>query len=323
MRYNRVGDSDVEVSEIGLGGHEFLGDGRVKAMGEEFHKSVTPGVIWDGFGQENRRTILRLAYEGGINFLDVTMDSEKEALGRNLQDLPPPHSVYIQTRPEGMVYNNDPADEDKSRVLDYGLLKAEAERGCELLHREQIDFYNFGLFAPAIQRQPGYLGKLARNVERLKEDGLIRFACVDTLSGEALSLEMIETGSFDAVFTNLSIVCDAPLRSVIPAAQQRGMAIFTRETFLKGGLFRLGEEVGITDRSGLARAAVRWLLARGVVTSLVLGAARPEHVAANLKAADEPELTAEDKAVLDRLTSSPEFAKAQAGQDDFFVKGWG
>ncbi len=145
MRYNRVPGSEIELSEIGLGGHEFLADGRVKAMGEEFHKSVTPGVIWDGFGQERRRKILQVAYEGGINFFDVTMDSEKEALGRNLREMPPPHPVYIQTRPEGMVYNNDPSDEDKSKLLDYGLLKAEAEHGCELLHRERIDFYNFGM----------------------------------------------------------------------------------------------------------------------------------------------------------------------------------
>jgi aryl-alcohol dehydrogenase-like predicted oxidoreductase len=292
-------------------------------MGEEFHKSVTPGVIWDGFGQQRRLEILRVAYEGGINFFDVTMDSEKEALGRNLQEMPPPRPVYIQTRPEGMVYNNDPSDEDKSRLLDYGLLKAEAEHACELLRRDRIDFYNIGLFAPAIQRQPGYLGKLSRNVERLKADGLIRFACVDTLTGEALSLEMIETASFDAVFTNLSVVGDAALEHVIPAAQERGMSVFTRETFLKGGLFRLGEEAGITDRSGLARASVRWLLAQEVATSLVLGVASPELLAENLKAAEQPELTDEDKAVLDTLRASPEFAEARAGQRDFFMKGWG
>jgi aryl-alcohol dehydrogenase-like predicted oxidoreductase len=323
MRYNRVPGSEIELSEIGLGGHEFLADGRVKAMGEEFHKSVTPGVIWDGFGQERRRKILQVAYEGGINFFDVTMDSEKEALGRNLREMPPPHPVYIQTRPEGMVYNNDPSDEDKSKLLDYGLLKAEAEHGCELLHRERIDFYNFGLFPPAIQRQPGYVRKLARNVEQLKADGLIRFACVDTLSGEALSLEMVETASFDAVFTNLSVVGDAALEHVIPATQERGMSIFLREAFLKARLFTLGEAAGITDRSGLARAAVRWLLAQEVAISLVLGVASPELLTENLKAAQEPELTDEDMAVLDTLRASPEFAEAKAGQHDFFVRGWG
>ena len=323
MRYNQLGASEVKLSEIGLGGHEFLPDGRVKAMGERFHEAVKPGVIWDGFGQEKRRRILETACEAGVNFFDVTMDCEKEALGRNLEELSPPNPVYIQTRPEGMVYNNDPADEDKSKLLDYELLKAEAERGCGLLRRDRIDVYNFGLFAPAVRRQPGYVKKLAANVERLKGEGLIRFACVDTLTGEEVSLDMIETGAFDAVFTNLSVVSDAALRCVIPAAQERSMGIFLREAFVKGQLFALGEAAGISDRSQLARAAVRWVLSQGVGTVLVLGVAEPEHLTQNLGAAEDPALTDEDEALLAALRATDEFAEARAGIQDMFVKGWG
>ena len=38
----------------------------------------------------------------------MTIDSEKEALGRNLKEVPPPYEIYIQTRPEGMGYGYDP-----------------------------------------------------------------------------------------------------------------------------------------------------------------------------------------------------------------------
>ncbi len=320
MRLNQF--RDVRLSVIGLGGHEFLADGRVKAMGEAFHRAVKPGVIWDGFGGEERRQMLEIAYGAGVNFFDLTMDSEKEAFARNIKELPPPYPVYVQTRPEGMVYNNDPADADKTRLLDYTLLKGEAERACRLLGRERIDFYNFGLFPPAVRRQPGYVAKLAGNVERLKQDGLIRFACVDTLSGEGISLEMIETGAFDAVFTSLSIINDAPLKSVIPAARERGMAIFTREAFLKGRLFTLGESAGITDRSKLARAAVRWVLAQKIATVLVVGVAKPELLEHNLRAADEPDLTDEDNALLGKLQASAGFATERAGQYEFFVEGF-
>jgi aryl-alcohol dehydrogenase-like predicted oxidoreductase len=323
VRYNQVGSSDVRLSVIGLGGHEFLPDGTVKAMGEKFHEAVMAGAIWPGFGQETRRRILQIACEAGVNFFDTTMDSEKEALGRNIQELPPPHPIYVQTRPEGMVYNNDPSDEDKAKLLDYSLLRAEAERALDLLGRERIDFYNFGLFAPAVQRQPGYVGKLARNVARLKAEGLIRFACVDTLTGEEVSLHMIETGAFDAVFTDFSFVNDAAVRAVIPAAQERGMSIFLREAFLKGQLFTLGEAAGVSDRAGLARAAVRWILSQDVATSVVLGVAEPDHLAQNLAAAESPELTDEDRGILDTVQASPEFAEARAGRREFFVKGWG
>jgi aryl-alcohol dehydrogenase-like predicted oxidoreductase len=264
-----------------------------------------------------------MAVDAGVNFFDVTMDSEKEALGRNLADLSPAQPLFIQTRPEGMVYNNDPDDMEKAKVLDYGLLQAETERAIGLLGRECIDFYNFGVFPPAVERQPDYVTMLAANVEHLKRDSLIRFACVDTLSGEGISLKLIATGVFDAVFTNLSVVSDAPLQRVIPAAQERDMAIFGREAFLKGRLFTLGEAAGIGDRPGLARAAIRWILSLDVVTSLVLGVAGPEQLSENLASAADPALTDDDSATLDALRAAPEFAEAQAGQREFFVKGWG
>ncbi len=322
MRYNTLGASQVRLSQIGLGGHEFLPDGRVKAMGEDFHEAVKPGAIWEGFGGEQRRRILKLAYGAGINFFDVTMDSEKDAFARNVAEMPPPHPVFVQTRPEGMVYNNDPADADKRKLLDYALLKAEAERACEMLHRQVIDCYNFGLFPPAVQRQPGYVQKLADNVERLRADGLITFASVDTLSGEAISLEMIETGAFDAVFTAFSVVNDAASHRVIPAAMERDMGIFLREAFIKGRLFSLGEAAGISDRSALARAAVRWVLAQDVATVLVLGVANSEHLAENLDAAKMPELTEHDEALLAKLRASDSFEPERQGQYEFFREGF-
>ncbi|MCJ7751383.1 MAG: aldo/keto reductase [Armatimonadetes bacterium] len=322
MSFNTLGASQVRLSLIGLGGHEFLPDGRVKAMGEDFHEAVKPGAIWEGFGGEQRRRILKLAYGAGINFFDLTMDSEKEAFARNVAEMPPPYPIFIQTRPEGMVYNNDPSDADKSRLLDYGLLKVEAARACDMLGREAIDCYNFGLFPPAVQRQPGYVRKLADNVERLKADGLIRFACVDTLSGEAISLAMIETGAFDAVFTAFSVVNDAAARQVIPAALERRMGVFLREAFIKGRLFAVGEAAGISDRSGLARAAVRWILAQEVATVLVVGVANSEHLTANLEAANEPALTDEDEALLGRLRASDGFAREREGQYEFFREGF-
>jgi len=322
MRFNALGESQVRLSLIGLGGHEFLPDGTVKAMGEDFYRAVKAGEIWEGFGGERRRAILKLAYEAGINFFDLTMDSEKDAFARNTAEIPPPYPIFIQTRPEGMVYNNDPSDTDKSKLLDYGLLRTEAERACEMLGREAIDCYNFGLFPPAVQRQPGYVRKLADNVARLKADGLIRFACVDTLSGEAISLEMIETGAFDAVFTAFSVVNDAAANRVIPAALERKMGIFLREAFIKGRLFSAGEAAGIEDRAGLARAAVRWVLAQEVATVLVIGVANSEHLAANLESADEPALTEEDEALLAKLRASEGFAREREGQYRFFREGF-
>ena len=322
MQFSEVGDSGVHLAAIGLGGHEFLADGRVKAMGEDFYRAVKPGMVWPGFGGEQRRQMLRIAYGAGINFFDLTMDSEKEAFARNLKELPPPYPIYVRTCPEGMVYNNDPGDADKSKLLNYTLLRAEAQRSCALLGRDRIDCYNFGLFPPAVRKQPGYVEALATNVQRLKQEGLIRFSCVDTLSGEEISLQMIETGAFDAVFTAFSVVNDAALRSVVPAARGRGMAVFVREAFLKGRLFARGRGARNPRSAELARAAERWILAQGVATAVVVGVAKPEQLQHNLDAADEPGLTDEDRALLDTLRESAGLAAERSGQYEFFVQGF-
>src|SRR5512136_869394 len=94
----------VKVSRIGLGGHEFLPDGRSRGFNEDYARATTPGVIFPGFGAEKRKSVVRTAHEAGVNLFDVTIDSEKEALARNLQELPPPGEILVQTRPEGMCW---------------------------------------------------------------------------------------------------------------------------------------------------------------------------------------------------------------------------
>ena len=88
MLYNKLGNTDVELSIIGLGGHEFLPNGSSRGFNEDSKRAVTPGEIFDGFGGRKRRAVLAAALDNGINFFDATMDSEKEALGRKYRRAP-------------------------------------------------------------------------------------------------------------------------------------------------------------------------------------------------------------------------------------------
>ena len=163
MIYRQIGDSDVQISVIGLGGHEYLADGSSRGFNEDFAAAVKPGYRGVGYGGEGRRQILAAAFENGINFLDVTIDPEKEALGRNLKEVVPPFEVYIQTRPEGMGYGYD---EHNAKMAQYPLLKAEVERILALLQRERIDFLNFPFMQTALDHDPDYLEKISDNISR-------------------------------------------------------------------------------------------------------------------------------------------------------------
>lgn len=304
MEYRELGKTGLWLSRLGLGGHEFLRDGSSRGFNEDYRRATTVGVLFEGFGGEKRRSVVRAAHEAGINFFDLTIDSEKEAFARNISEEPPPRDIYVQTRPEGMVYTNNPDDEFNWRMARYDLLEAEARRAIAVLGRERIDFYNFGFLSPALDNDPEYLGKISVNIRRLKDAGLIRFACADTFSGEEMYLKQIGTGAFDAIFVNFNFANDGPARRVLPECAARGMGVFCREAFMKGALFRMGEEAGIGDRDLLARIAVKWVLAHRGVTTLVLGMELPGHIANALRALDDQKLSADESRALAAVKST-------------------
>lgn len=302
MRYTSFGKTGIEVSQIALGGHEFLANGRSRGFNEDMAKALTPGYFLPGFGGPKRLEILKAAYDLGINFFDVTIDSEKEALGRNLADAPPPYPVYIQTRPEGMCYGYD---QGNRKMLDYALLRAEIQRGLKLIRRDVVDFLNIGLQNWSIDETPDYMPRLADNLQRLRSEGLIRFAVADSFGGQRLYLEQLASGAFDAVNLDLSIGEPGGLQKVIPEARSLGMGVVAREVFFKSEIFTIGEDVGVTDRGAIARSALSWVAKQGPDT-IILGVDNAEQLRANAATLEAGE-AAFDPDLVARLEGAPAF----------------
>ena len=301
MIYREMGHTGVKISILSMGGHEYLPDGRSRGFNENFELAIRPGYLFKGFGHERRKEVLSLAYQNGINCFDVTQDSEKEALGRNLKELPPPYEIYIQTRPEGMVYTYDPYN---AKMAQYALLKAEIQRGLKLLQRDCLDFLNIAFMKSALEHDPEYLEKIKYNIGRLKKEGLIRFASADTFSGEQLYLKQIEAGCFDTVYINFNFADAGAKRSVLPAAKEKGLAVISREAFMKGELFKMGEEVGLKKRSQLTDIALKWNLSHEEVTTVVVGTNNPDHLIKNLEVLRDLTLTDEERSLIEKIKTS-------------------
>ena len=316
MIYKEIGNSGVKISALSMGGHEYLSDGRSRGFNEEFDLAVRPGYLFEGFGQEKRRKVLSIAYQNGINFFDVTQDSEKEALGRNLKEMPPPYEIYIQTRPEGMVYTYDPYN---IKMAQYHLLKAEVQRGLKLLQRDSLDFLNIAFMKSALDHDPEYLEKVKHNIEALKREGLIRFACADTFSGEDTYLRQIEAGCFDAVYINFNFADDGGKQKVLPMAKERGLGVISREAFMKGELFKMGMEAGISDRGLLANIALKWNLSHEAVTTVVVGTNNPDHLVRNLQVLEDLELSGKEIEMVENVKKSlPYKAYEERKRREFF-----
>ena len=318
MDFHQIAGTNVRLSRVALGGHEYLLNGNSRGFNEDFAKAITPGHSFPGFGGEKRKAVLRAAYDFGVNFFDVTLDAEKEALGRNLAEMPPPYEVYVQTRPEAMAYSYDPGNR---KMTDLGLLRAEVQRILKILRRERLELLNLGILRTAIDGDPDFVAKLAANIRALQQEGLILFAAADTFSGEATYKAMMESKAFATLNINFNIADHAPDRNVFPFAGQCGMRVVVREAYLKGVLFRLGREAGITDDALLARAAMKWLASRPGIDSVIIGADTAAHFRDNVRAFQSPSLDAAEAAVLDKLRAHPSFITLERQKRDEFSGG--
>ena len=87
MQFHQVPGTNVRLSRAALGGHEYLPNGNSRGFNEDFAKGDHAGpFVFRALGALKRKAVLAAAYDLGINFFDVTLDAEKEALGRNLAE---------------------------------------------------------------------------------------------------------------------------------------------------------------------------------------------------------------------------------------------
>lgn len=318
MLFRTLGKTGEKISVISMGGHEYIPGKGSRGFNDDFAKAITPGHIIEGFGSDQRKRVLAAALENGINFFDVTMDSEKEALGRNLREIPPPFPIFVQTRPEGFVYTYD---KNNRKMADYSLLRAEAVRILGLLRRERIEFFNLAFMKAALDNDPDYLAKIADNIARLKAEGLIQYACADTFSGEETYLRQIAAGCFDVVYINFNFGDCGALERVFPAAARAALGVIAREAFMKGGLFRMAAEAGIEERDRLARAALKWCLSFDEVTTVVYGTGNVDHLRGALKVLEAPSLDESEKDFINRIRETMLFKEFEAGKTrDFFAR---
>jgi len=283
---------------------------------KDFKLATQPNYIFKGFGQENRKKVLAAAFDNGINLFDVTQDTEKEALGRNLKEIQAPYKIYIQTRPEGMAYTYD---KNNVKMANYNLLKAEVQRISKLLQRDQIEFLNFPFMKAALDYDEEYLDKIKYNIETLKKEGLICFAIADTFSGEYTYLKQIEADCFDGIYINFNFGDYQAENKVLPKAKEKGLGVITREAFMKGKLFEMADEIGFTDKSKLAKAALKWCLAHDEVTTVVYGTGKANHLLDAISILDNLEMTEEDLAIIEQIKQSNLFKEFETQKNSEFI----
>ncbi len=321
MRYNNLGQTGLIVSELCLGTMTFGGD----------------AGIWGQIGrlgQEEANALVKAALDAGINFFDtanVYSEGRSETiLGQSLKNLGAPrHEVVIATKVLGRMHPGpNGAGASRGHILD------QVDASLERLQTGHIDLYQIHGFDPAtpMEETLGALDVLVRS-GRVRYIGLSNWAAwhVAKAVGIATLRGYAPIASLQAYYTLAGRDLE---REVIPMLQSEGVGLMVWSPlaggFLSGKFTREGEgegrragfdfppvdkpraydiidvlrEISAASGHSVAQLALAWLLHQPAVSSVILGAKRPEQLADNLGAV-AVEFSAADLARLDAASKLP------------------
>jgi L-galactose dehydrogenase/L-glyceraldehyde 3-phosphate reductase len=297
MSYRRFGRTGLQISQLAFGG------GR------------SGGILIDPDDDTKRRAV-RLALDHGINWFDTApqygQGKSEEALGWLLEEID--ERPHVSTK---VMVGADDLDDIAGRV------ERSLNESLRRLRRDSVDLLQLHnrIDASASNRAITAAHVLGRNgvaegMERLREQGLIRFMGLTALGDNRETRKVIDSGRFDTAQVYFNMINPSAARDAMPApwpgfdstgimaacrAQDMGIMairIFAasylaspvrtgRESILTADTdpeseSRMAEAVfaALGDAYGSrAQTAVRFVLSRPDVSTAIVGLAEPSHLA--------------------------------------------
>lgn len=319
MKYNLLGNTGVLVSEIGLGAMTFGG-------GEQWG-------VFGSLGEKEASVLVGQALEAGVNFFDTSNiyaggRSEEilgKALGKKRQD------VIIATKVRGRT-GSGPNDIGLSRLH----IMRQVEESLKRLGTDYIDLYQI--------HNPDQLTDwedTLRALDDLVRSDKVRYIGASNMTGwETMKTRGIsrQLGLHEFKSSQLyySLAGREIEREIIPVLKDQNMGLLVWSPlaggFLSGKYSRsrqgggddrhtkmmfppvdldksyriidVLEEIAKERESTVARIALAWVLHQPAVTSVIVGAKRPDQLQDNLAASDI-ELTPDELARLDEVSKLP------------------
>ncbi|PQP91188.1 aldo/keto reductase [Paenibacillus sp. AR247] len=319
MKYNLLGNTGVLVSEIGLGAMTFGGGGQWGVFG--------------GLGEQDAEQLVWQALDAGVNFFDTSNiyaggRSEEilgKALGAKRQD------VIIATKVRGRT-GSGPNDLGLSRLH----IIRQVEESLKRLGTDYIDLYQI--------HNPDQLTdweETLRALDDLVRSGRVRYIGSSNMTGwELMKARGIsrELGlhAFKSSQSYYSLAGRDIEREIIPVLKDQNMGLLVWSPlaggFLSGKYARTRtgnsedrhtkfafppvdldkaysiidvlEDIAKTRESTVARIALAWVLNQPAVTSVIVGAKRPDQLQDNLEASGIV-LTDDELARLDEVSRLP------------------
>ncbi|MCA9244560.1 MAG: aldo/keto reductase family protein [Phycisphaerales bacterium] len=319
MEYRRLGHAGVKLSEIGLGSWLTYGGG------------VTPEVAAD---------CLRTAFEAGINFIDTAdiyhRGRSEEVLGELLVDYRR-QDIFLATKVFWPMSDN---------INDRGLCRKHIiesiDNSLRRLRTDYVDLYQCHRFDSEVgmyevvrtmddltrQGKVLYWGVSEWPALEIKNAVAMArqinaYPPVSNQPEYSIASRRVETNGAQSACDQdgLGMVVWSPLRQGILTGKYSGGAVpkdsrladdnqnqFVKQIINDDVLGRVDKLRPIADRHGmsLAQLAIRWLLYRKAVTSVIIGASKPSQVTENVNSLNY-NLDEADRATIDELFPAAQF----------------
>lgn len=324
MKYNLLGNTGLKVSELCLGTMTFGGQGMWTAIG--------------ALPQDEANELVKQSVDAGINFID-TANVYSEGLsemmtGQAIRDLGLKRDdLVIATKVRGTIGTGI----NNSGLTRKHILQ-QANESLTRLNMDYIDLYQIHGFDPLTP-----IEETLEALDTLVKSGKVRYiGCSNLAAWQIMKALGISAQQHLAKFVSLQAyytIAGRDLeREVVPMLldQKLGLMVwsplaggflsgkYTREANAEEGrrvnfdfppvnkdkafdIIDVMQEIAVAKDVTVAQVALGWLLHQPVVTSVIIGAKRPEQLQDNLKAVDL-KLTADELAQLEAVSKlSPEY----------------
>jgi len=302
MKYRRLGNTGLEVSAICLGCMSF-GEPPRGAHG------------WT-LGEPESRKLIQQALESGINFLDTANvysdGSSEEITGRALRDLARRDEVVLATKVWG-PWGKGPNQKGLSRKAIFAAIDDSLRR----LGTDYVDLYQTHRWDPATP-----IEETLEALDDVVRAGKARYIGASSMWAWQFAKALFASEAngwarFVSMQNHVNLLHREEEREMIPLCRDRGVGVIPWSPLARGRLARAWDEktersesdafgrhlyaamadndrrvveaVGaVASERGVPRAqvALAWLLQKPGVTSPIVGATKPEHLADAIAAVD-------------------------------------
>ena len=329
MGYRRLGKTDLLISEVSMGGHNYMLEGRHKY----YHRTLVVPEDVDDLQQfadyyKERTAQIACALDAGINFFDISMDKEVRSLSVALERLGRRDECYLNSDFARGYYRKEKTPEElRESMIEH------INKSIRVLKTEHVDTVRIVTFE---QWSKEDLAAGIDAFQSLKKEGKAKFFGISSHDPQYLIDAVRTFDEIEIIWTPYSFGCRRAEKELFPLCQNKGVGVITIKPY-HGGAFFLAQEkarkdtrvyvstpspetlkrIDVREGESLAQANRRYVLSNTQITATVPGMNSRQEIMENTAVSMGGERELADPEKLERHTEAirrvlpPEYAWLQ------------